>query len=161
MSDFQIRPIQKEDDPAIAALIRNVLLELGVPKKGSAYEDASLDTMFSNYQRERSGFFVIEKQRKLLGGGGIAPLQNYTGNVCELQKMYLLPQARGNGWGNALIKVCLDTARTYGFEQCYLETMSYMEAAQHVYRKYGFSYLDAPMGDTGHYACGVHMIMDL
>ena len=161
MSNPLIRPIRKTDDPTIAALIRSVLLELGVPKKGSAYEDTSLDTLFATYKLSRSAFFVIESDGELVGGGGIGPLQNYDGNVCELQKMYLLPKARGKGWGNSLIKKCLDAARSHGYERCYLETMSYMEAAQHVYRKYGFSYLDSPMGDTGHYACGVHMIMDL
>ena len=60
-----------------------------------------------------------------------------------------------------MMQVCLQKAREFGFEQCYLETMPYMKAAQKLYTKTGFTYLDGPMGDTGHYACPVHMILDL
>ncbi|MCW8980710.1 MAG: GNAT family N-acetyltransferase, partial [Altibacter sp.] len=55
----------------------------------------------------------------------------------------------------------LTKARTFGFEQCYLETMPYMTAAQKLYERVGFRYIDGPMGDTGHYSCPVHMIKDL
>jgi putative acetyltransferase len=36
-----------------------------------------------------------------------------------------------------------------------------MEAAQKLYNKTGFKYLDGPMGNTGHFSCPVHMILDL
>jgi putative acetyltransferase len=39
--------------------------------------------------------------------------------------------------------------------------MPYMEAAQKLYVKSGFEYLDAPMGDTGHCSCPVWMIKQL
>ena len=135
---YRIRPITKEDNSALANIIRSVLIELGVPKVGTAYADASLDQMFETYQAERSAYFVIEENGQVIGGGGIAPLENYTGNVCELQKMYFLPVARGRKIGTALIDYCLKVAKDYGYEGCYLETMSYMEAAQRLYKKYGF-----------------------
>lgn len=158
---YRIRPIIKEDNPTLARIIRSVLIELGVPKVGTAYEDASLDQMFETYQTERSAYFVIEENGKVIGGGGIAPLENYHGNVCELQKMYFLPIARGRKIGTRLIDHCLQVAKDFGYEGCYLETMSYMVAAQKLYKKYGFELLDGPMGDTGHYSCGVHMIKPL
>ncbi|MEM7186922.1 MAG: GNAT family N-acetyltransferase [Bacteroidota bacterium] len=157
----QIRLIQQKDNPQLALIIRSVLVELGAPKEGTAYEDEALDQMFETYQPDRRRFFVIEENGKVIGGGGIAPLDNYKGNVCELQKMYFLPEARGRKLGTQLIDRCLETAREFGYEHCYLETMSYMEAAQRLYKKYGFALLDGPMGDTGHYACGVHMIKAL
>lgn len=157
----RIRPIQAEDNPIIARIIRTVLEDLHVPKVGTAYADPSLDHMFENYQKERSEYFVLEVDGRLLGGAGIAQLDNYDGNVCELQKMYFLPEARAKGWGTLMIDRCLQEARKLGYDDCYLETMSYMEAAQKLYKKYGFDYLDGPMGDTGHYSCGVHMILKL
>ncbi|WP_034257627.1 GNAT family N-acetyltransferase [Altibacter lentus] len=161
MSTPVIRPIEKKDNPHIANLIRSVLEDLGVPKVGTAYADKALDAMFETYQNERMAYFVVEENGKLIGGAGVAPLDNYDGNVCELQKMYFLPEARGRGVGDAMIKLCLTKARTFGFEQCYLETMPYMTAAQKLYERVGFRYIDGPMGDTGHYSCPVHMIKDL
>ncbi len=40
---------------------------------------------------------MIIDQDVVVGGGGIAPLANYEGNVCELQKMYFY-EVRGKGW---------------------------------------------------------------
>ena len=156
-----IRPIEKRDNSQVAKVIRSVLVDFGVPKVGTAYADVSLNSMFENYQQKNAAYFVVEENGTVIGGGGIAQLENYNGNVCELQKMYFLPVARGRGLGTQMIDLCLQNAKELGFEKCYLETMSYMEAAQKLYKNYGFQYLEGPMGDTGHYSCGVHMIVDL
>ncbi|MCH2488616.1 MAG: GNAT family N-acetyltransferase [Flavobacteriales bacterium] len=156
-----IRPIEKKDNPHIAAVIRSVLIDFGVPKKGTAYADAALDAMFETYQEERSAYFVVEEDGKIIGGAGVAPLANYNGNVCELQKMYYLPEARKRGIGTHMINLCLIKAREFNFDQCYLETMPYMTAAQKLYERSGFRFIDGPMGDTGHYSCPVHMLIDL
>jgi putative acetyltransferase len=88
-----------------------------------------------------------------VGGGGVAPLEHGEPDVCELRKMYFLPEARGFGAGRAMITRCLDTARELGFKRCYLETLTGMDAAQALYRKQGFTPLCAPMGSTGHHGC--------
>ncbi len=156
-----IRPIEKKDNPEIAKVIRSVLVDYGVPKVGTAYADAALDCMLETYKNDKAAYFVVEENNEVIGGGGIAQLDNYDGNVCELQKMYFLPIARGRGLGAQMIDLCLKEAKKLGYEKCYLETMSYMEAAQKLYKRYGYEYLDGPIGDTGHYSCGVHMILDL
>jgi putative acetyltransferase len=161
MSAPIIRSIEVRDNPMVAAIIRSVLEDFNVPKVGTAYADASLDCMFETYQKERAAYFVLEENGSVIGGGGIAQLDNYEGNICELQKMYFLPVARGRGLGTNMIDTCLKSARSLGYEKCYLETMSYMEAAQKLYKKYGFAYIEGAMGDTGHYSCGVHMLLDL
>ncbi len=156
-----IRAIQKADNPQVAQVIRKVLVDLGVPKVGTAYADAALDMMYETYDRDRAEYFVVVDDGVIIGCAGIAQLENYDGNVCELQKMYFLEEARGRGIGTAMMDACLDKARTFGFEQCYIETMPYMEAAQKLYKRTGFRYIDGPMGNTGHYSCPVHMLMDL
>ena len=156
-----IRPIQPKDNVQVAKIIRSVLEDFNVPKVGTAYADVSLDCMFETYQKPRAAYFVLEENGKLIGGGGITQLDNYEGNVCELQKMYFLDEARGRGLGTQMIDICLKKAKEFGYEKCYLETMSYMEAAQKLYKKYGFHYIDGAMGDTGHHACGVNMLLDL
>lgn len=158
---MEIRHIQHSDNEALASVIRTVLVDLGVPKVGTAYADKALDCMYENYQSANHAYFVIVEEGKILGGAGIAPLQEYQGPVCELQKMYFLSDIRGKGLGSKMIEKCLSQARDFGFEQCYIETMPYMEAAQKLYQKMGFKYIDGPMGNTGHFSCPVHMILDL
>lgn len=156
--DFIIREILPKDNPEIAKVIRNVLVELNVPKVGTAYEDKATDEMFENYQKEKAVYFVVEHNNKVIGGAGIAQLDNFKGNTCELQKMYFLPLVRGKGIGTKLISACLEKAKEFGFENCYLETMPYMHSAQKLYKKYGFTSLEKPVGNTGHYSCNVWMI---
>lgn len=156
-----IRPIEKRDNQEIAKVIRTVLVEHGVPKVGTAYADKALDCMYETYAKERAIYMVVEEKGRILGGAGIAQLDNYDGNICELQKMYYLAEARGRGVGSLMIKQCLEKAKEFGFEKCYLETMPYMKAAQKLYERVGFIYIDGPMGDTGHFSCPVHMLKDL
>ena len=161
MNAIIIREIQKADNVAIAQVIRDVLIEHNVPKVGTAYADPSLNFMFENYSEEKSAYFVVENEGKIIGGAGIAPLENGPKEICELQKMYFLPEARGLGLGAKLMEVCLEKARQFEFKKCYLETMPYMTNAQNLYKKSGFQYLDKPLGNTGHNACPVWMLKEL
>ncbi|MBV7270223.1 GNAT family N-acetyltransferase [Winogradskyella luteola] len=156
-----IREIELKDNPKIAQAIRSVLIEFGVPKVGTAYEDAALDCMTETYDKLRKVYFVVEKGSEIIGGAGISPLDNYDGNICELQKMYFMPEARGIGLGSKMMIKCLAFAKKAGFDQCYLETLPYMEDARKLYRKVGFKRIDKPMGNTGHYSCTEWMLKDL
>lgn len=161
MSKPIIRAIRKADNPSLARVIRKVLVDLGAPKVGTALADISLDSMFETYQGKRRVYFVVEEKGIVLGGAGIAALENYDGNICELQKMYFLDSARGKGLGKLMLSRCLEAATSFSFQSCYLETMSYMMAAQNLYKKFGFQYLDGPLGDTGHFSCPVQMLKKL
>jgi putative acetyltransferase len=161
LNDFNIREIQSKDNPKIAKAIRTVLIEYGVPKVGTAYADKILDTLSEAYTAMNSIYFIVEKDGEIYGGAGIKQLENYEGNVCELQKMYFMPEARGIGLGTKMMNICLQKAKEFGFEQCYLETLPYMVEARKLYRKVGFKDLDARMGDTGHYSCNLWMLKDL
>ncbi len=158
MQTATICEIRQEDNVEVAQVIRKVLVEMGVPKRGTAYADKGLDRMYEIYDVPRADYFLAVEEGKILGCAGIAQLENYQGNVCELQKMYFLGEARGRGLGTKMINTCLDRARYYGYEKVYLETMPYMKAAQQLYKKSGFEYIDTPMGDTGHYSCTVWML---
>jgi putative acetyltransferase len=156
-----IRPIQKEDNQAIAQVIRQVLIEFNVPKVGTAYADPQLDSMFETYITSQSVYFVIEKNGQIIGGAGVSHLENEADTICELQKMYFLPEARGIGLGTQMMESCLQSARDFGYNKCYLETMPNMDDAQKLYQKVGFEYLCSPLGNTGHTSCPVWMIKEL
>lgn len=161
MGNAKIREIKPEDNEQVAKVIRKVLEDMGVPKVGTAYADKALDDMYAEYDVPNATYFVVEHDGKIIGCAGIAQLQNFEGNVCELQKMYFLEEARGKGIGSEMMRICLQKAKDFGFDECYLETMPYMEAAQKLYKKNGFEYIDAPLGNTGHYSCPVWMLKKL
>lgn len=152
-SRFSIRPILNTDDVVMAGIIRAVMPEFGAGGAGFAIHDPEVDFLSRAYSMPRSAYFVVERDGRVEGGGGIAPLEGGDAGTCELRKMYFLLTLRGLGAGRALMARCLDTARGLGFRQCYIETLSGMDAAQALYNKAGFHALPAPMGNTGHHGC--------
>lgn len=156
-----IREIQPGDNKQIACVIRQVFIDDNYPKVGTAFADSQLDYMFENYNKPKAIYFVIEENGKILGGGGIAKLDNSDENICELQKMYFLNEARGKGIGLQIIEICLQKAKEFGYEKCYLETLPEMLVAQKLYKKVGFDYICSPLGGTGHTSCPVWMIKSI
>ena len=156
-----LREIQKEDNKQIAQVIREVFIADDYPKTGTAFADTQLDFMYEAYQNPKAIYFVVEENGKIIGGAGVNQLDNSTENICELQKMYFLQEARGRGIGMEMIQKCLAKATEFGFEKCYLETLPVMLNAQKLYKKVGFEYLSEPLGGTGHTSCPVWMIKEL
>lgn len=156
-----VRPIEARDDTAIAAIIRTVMPEFGAVGCGFAIADPEVDWMHRAYAAPRCAYFVVERNGVVEGGGGIAPLEGGDADTCELRKMYFLPSLRGLGAGATLMARCLDAARAAGFRQCYLETLTGMDAAMRLYERSGFRRIDAPMGATGHGGCNTFYLRGL
>ncbi len=156
-----IRPIRPADNPAMARIIRQVMTEYGAVGDGYSILDPEVDAMYEAYAAPDHAFFVVEREGKVVGGAGIAPLRDSGEGVCELRKMYLLPEGRGQGWGRQLLGHCLAAARERGFRTCYLETVHRMGEAQKLYLAAGFKPLAGPMGNTGHNACDAWYAMEL
>jgi putative acetyltransferase len=159
--NYIIREIAPKDNLKIATVIRNVFEQLDAPKVGTAYADPHLNTLFEVYQDDTEIYFVVEKDEIILGGCGIGKLIDAEIKICELQKMYLAKEARGKGIAKELMQKCLTFAKQVGYDKCYIETLPFMKDAQKLYVKSGFTYIDGPMGSTGHKACDVFMIKDL
>lgn len=162
INNITVREIQSQDNAQMEQVIRACFHEFKIPLKGTAYEDEETPNMFESYQAGNEIYFVIEVDGEVLGGGGVKPLKDFEGEgVCEIQKMYFSPKVRGKGYGKLLFEKCMQAAKDFGYEQCYLESASQLKAAIHIYESYGFKHLDGALGNTGHFSCGVWMIKDL
>ncbi len=161
MNNIQIRTITKEDNNALAKIIRATLAEFGANKPGTVYFDETTDHLFELFEKKGSIYYVADQQGTIIGGAGIYPSKGLQDGTCELVKMYLEPHSRGLGLGKLLIDKCLDFAKTSGYQQVYIETMPELRKAVTVYEKFGFNYLDGPLGNTGHFGCDVWMIKQL
>ncbi|HHX8658079.1 TPA: bifunctional helix-turn-helix transcriptional regulator/GNAT family N-acetyltransferase [Vibrio diabolicus] len=156
--EYTLRPLTKADNPQVADVIRKVSAEYGLTAdRGYGVADPTLDDMYSVYNQCGAAYWVIEHRGEIVGGGGFAPLAGEP-NVCELQKMYFLPQTRGHGLAKRIVALSLQLAKQFGYQQCYLETTECLREAVGLYEKLGFEHLDAPLGQTGHDACEVVML---
>lgn len=161
MSEIQIRNIESGDNASVAQIIRATLLEFGAARPGTVYYDEATDRLNEVFDVPRGVYFIAEKNGTTLGGAGIYPTAGLGDTTCELVKMYLLPLARGMGIGKLLMNKCIDFAIANRYERIYLETMPELSNAIILYEKFGFKRLPAPLGQSGHFGCGIWMLKDL
>ncbi len=156
-----IRKIIPSDDAKLAHIIRSSLKEFGAAKPGTVYFDATTDHLHTIFQTKRSAYFVVETNNEVAGGAGIFPTEALPEKTCELVKMYLVKSARGKGYGKLLLEKCMHEAKEFGFKKMYIETMPELIHAIPMYEKYGFKYINKPLGNSGHVGCDVWMLKDL
>ena len=161
MPGIKLRTIQKEDNVELAQIIRDTLTEFKANKPGTVYYDETTDQLFELFQKPGSIYYVALMDDEIVGGGGIYPSDGLPNGTCELVKMYLLPEARGIGLGKRIIEECLAFAKENGYSQVYIESMPELENALKVYEKFGFKYISAPLGNTGHHGCEKWMLRSL
>lgn len=155
---YNIREIEKKDNAGVERLIRTCLLEFGGNREGTAWCDPDLGRFSEIYNKTGYKYWVAEDEKgQIVGGAGVGGL---TQDVCELQKMYCLKEARGTGVAHELMKLCLEYAKKY-YKKCYLETFSNMIAANKFYNKYEFQKLEKPFLETVHFGCDVWYLKDL
>lgn len=150
-----VRALEHNDNSAIRTIIRTVMPEFGASGQGFAIHDAEVEDMFSAYSQNGYVYFVYEEDGKILGGGGIGPLQGGDAKTCELKKMYFLQDGRGKGLGQQVLSACLTAAKDLNYETCYLETFNTMQLAMKLYERNGFKKISGPCGSTGHFACDI------
>ena len=158
--NYIIREIEPRDNAAVEAVIRACLVEFGGDRPGTAWMDPDLGRFSEVYRSEGRKYWVAENESgRVVGGAGVGELPGVPG-VCELQKMYCLPEARGTGAARRLMAEALAFARER-YEKCYLETFGNMKAAHRFYEKHGFHCIAEPLGRTGHFGCDVMYLKEL
>ncbi|MBQ9377595.1 MAG: GNAT family N-acetyltransferase [Schwartzia sp.] len=158
--EYVVRELLPEDDKRIEKVIRQCLIEFGGNHEGTAWTDPNLGRFSRIYCTPGNKYWVAtDADGNIVGGAGIGNMDG-TERICELQKMYCLPAARGSGISHRLMETALAYAKGF-YAKCYLETLENMTAAQRFYEKYGFRRIAASVGQTGHFACDVRYIKDL
>ena len=161
MQQILIRTILPDDNMALAKIIRDTLTEFKANKPGTVYFDDTTDHLSDVFKISNSIYFVAELNSEIMGGGGIYPTANLPEGTCELVKLYLSAEARGKGIGKILMEKCITAAKELGYKKIYLETMPELTIAIPMYEKFGFTYLTAAQGSSGHSGCDVWMIKKL
>ena len=137
----------------MASIIRKNLENAGLNIPGTAYFDKSLDNLSSYYSESNRKYFVLLKDKEVVGGVGFAPFELFD-NCAEMQKLYLADSVKGQGLGYKMIEKVEQEMKRAGFSKAYLETHHSLEAAVHLYRKCGYMEIERPVGV-------VHSTMDL
>ena len=59
-------------------------------------------------------------------------------NACEMKRLFVRPQFRGQRLGRTLVEVVLEAARMAAYDCILLDTLDEMESARALYQELGF-----------------------
>ena len=131
----EIRDYSPGDEEDVFRIVKEVLAGYGLstnPKE----TDADLRDIQVSYLSEGGAFRILECDGQIVGSYGLYPTARRT---CELRKMYLLPELKGQGMGKKMMEDAFAVAKDLGFVEMTLETNSRLKEALGLYRKYGFT----------------------
>jgi drug/metabolite transporter (DMT)-like permease/GNAT superfamily N-acetyltransferase len=121
-------------DPTAATLLRSYAGELADHEVER--EPARIETISSEYEDPDGTFLVVyDDLGRPVACGGIRSLGD---GVAEVKRMYVVPEARGEGIGAQLLKRLEDEARRRGYSHLRLDTAAPLTAAQALYRRAGY-----------------------
>ena len=111
--------------------------------------DEELQDIKAKYCFPKGELLVYEKDNKIVG---IVAYQGLSDMICEMKRLYVLPEYRNSNAGKQLILSIMEHAKKAGYKEMVLDTIVPLQAAIHLYKKYGFeecyAYYDNPMEDV-------------
>lgn len=110
-----------------------------------------LDLSFQNFADEISnlareygppdGVLLLAKRDGAMIG--CVALRKLSEGVCEMKRLYVVPEGRGSGAGRALAEGLIAQGRRLGYERMVLDTLPFMTQAQALYVSLGFAPIPA------------------
>lgn len=156
---LQFREVLKKDNRFLGDFIRDIFIEYNAQHhKGTIFQDPTTDKLYELFQEPKSILWCAIYNEKIVGVCGIYPTKGLPSHCAELVKFYVSTELRGKGVGKKLLQRCELSALKLEYTSLYLESLPEFKNAVGMYQKYGFKYLDKPLGSSGHYGCNIWML---
>jgi ribosomal protein S18 acetylase RimI-like enzyme len=166
-----------EDAESISSLFSGYAASLGIDLTFQSFQE-ELDSLPGKYALSQGGALLIAKtesrdheqdpQRNSTAfplapqasrALGCVALRRSADGWCEMKRLYVLKEARGEHLGDRLLQAIIIQARELGYRGIRLDTLPEMIAAQRLYRKHGFvdiePYYETPIENTVFMGCEV------
>lgn len=109
--------------------------EYGLTSVFGDYVDKGVQHFAKNHDPNYECMLIAEMEKNPVGSIAITKTDNST---AQLRYFLLEPQMRGKGLGHRLIKLALEFCRSKGYKHLFLETISVLQTARHLYKSHGF-----------------------
>jgi GNAT superfamily N-acetyltransferase len=109
--------------------------------------DSEIDNPLYKYSAPTGALFIATYNATPVGCIALQPLLD--AGTCEMKRLYVDPEYRKFGIGDALVKALLQEAKTMDYILMKLDTLERLQAAIKLYQKFGFetvnAYYDNPL----------------
>jgi len=95
-----------------------------------------LESLSSYYGPPDGCFLMATRHGAAIGCGA---LRRFSASACEMKRLYVIPDCRGEHVGRTIVAVLIERARALGYESMLLDTLPTMKDAQALYASFGFS----------------------
>lgn len=97
--------------------------------------DKELQTLHQVYSPPQGCIILAKKNDKVVGCVALKPIAE---GVCEMKRLYIRPEARGEGLGRKLVEELIRFAKESSYQSMKLDTVSKLKEAIALYRSVGF-----------------------
>lgn len=97
--------------------------------------DKELAGLPGSYSPPEGRLFLAELNGRI---AGCIALRKIEDEICEMKRLYVKPQLRGNFIGKILVEKLIEEAKFIGYKKMRLDTVPSMQAAQKLYKSMGF-----------------------
>jgi GNAT superfamily N-acetyltransferase len=98
---------------------------------------SELAAFLSRFDPSRDGIWIAKVGGEMVGAIVIDGI-DAAGEGARLRWFILAPEYQGKGIGNRLMQEAMTFCRKAGFKRVYLTTFAGLDAARHLYEKFGF-----------------------
>jgi carbonic anhydrase len=141
--------IQRATTPADIAHVKALFLDyLRFIERylGQSLSFQDTDAEFADFPQTYDALWLARLHGAPVGAVGLKPFQPGT---AELKRLWVAPEGRGHGIGDALCRAVIGGARARGYKRLLLDTDRGLSHANRVYERLGFQdtekYYDNPM----------------
>lgn len=146
-----LRLATRADEPGIQHVIRTVFEEYGWPWEEDGYHGDLYD-IESAYFADGGSFWVIEDDSQVVGTAALDlfdtlptdgevvvldGLPRVSGADCSVERMYLLPEYRGKGFGKQLLTTVVERAKELERKRLEIWSDKLLTDAHRLYSKFG------------------------
>ena len=130
---IEARTVPADGQPA-SDLVAAMVEEL-VPLYGRIDVPEAPTATAGDFSPPGGAFVVLYDGDRAIAGGGIKRLDDA---ACEIKRMYVVPDRRGEGLARRLLQEMEDEARRLGYSVARLDTGPHQPHAQHLYESAGY-----------------------
>lgn len=97
--------------------------------------EQELESLPGKYSFPMGRLYLVSSNGALLGCVALRALDEQN---CEMKRLYIRPEFRGQGSGRLLVEKIISEAQAIGYKKMYLDTLPEMQSAIALYKAVGF-----------------------